>query len=126
MFNEDSIMSYTDFNNIENKIYELTGRISNLNYTINNYTKKSWSTNDYLIYTYLNNIETGIKNLGSAYFKPYGWNNKKTWSSGMSFSYKDVNRWWNNLNLIEERLNQESNTLLPSNTLYPNDNLLPH
>ena len=44
----------------------------------------------------------------------------------MSFSYKDVNRWITNLDLIEERLDRESNSLFPSDTLYPSETLLPH
>lgn len=126
MFNEDSIMTYEDFNEIEQKILSLRTRIVNLGYSIDTYTAKTWVKKDFLIYTYLENIENGIKNLGKGYFRPFGWQNKKTWTKGMSFSYKDVNRWWNNLNLIEEKLNSESSTLYPSDTLYPRDDLLPH
>lgn len=90
------------------------------------YRKRTWQQNDFLIYTYLNHIEEGIKNLGKYYFRPYGWQNRKTWTKGMSFSYRDVNRWITNLNLIEGRLNNESSLLLPSDTLYPSDDLLPH
>ena len=126
MFNEDSIMNHEDFNNIEQKIVTLNTTLTNIGYSIESYTSKDWNINDFLIYTYLNNIEDGINNLGKGYFKPYGWQNKKTWTKGMSFSYRDVNRWINNLNLIEERLNNESSLLLPSDTLYPSDDLLPH
>lgn len=126
MFNEDSIMTYSDFNYIENKISTLRTRIVNLGYNVNTYTSKTWIKKDFLLYTYLNNIENGIENLGKGYFKPYGWQNTKTWNKGMSFSYKDVNRWLNNLNIIEERLDNESSQLFPSDTLYPSDNLLPH
>ena len=126
MFNEDSIMTYEDFNSIESKINELNSRITTLGYTVDTYTPKTWVKKDFLIYTYLNNIENGIENLGKGYFRPYGWQGKKTWTKGMSFSYKDVNRWIIDLNLIEERLNNESSQLLPSDTLYPSDDLLPH
>lgn len=90
------------------------------------YTKKTWVATDYLLYTYLNNIEDGLKNIGKVYFRPKGWQETKTWAGGMSFSYRDVNRWINNLNLIIDRLNTESNTLFPSDTLYPSETLLPH
>lgn len=126
MFNEDSIMTYSDFNTIEQKIVSLRTRIVNLGYSVSLYTSKTWVKKDFLLYTYLNNIENGIENLGKGYFKPYGWQNKKIWNKGMSFSYKDVNRWLNNLNIIEERLDNESSQLFPSDTLYPSDNLLPH
>lgn len=126
MFNEDSIITYSDFNYIENKISTLRTRIVNLGYNVNTYTSKTWIKKDFLLYTYLNNIENGIENLGKGYFKPYGWQNTKIWNKGMSFSYKDVNRWLNNLSIIEERLDNESSQLFPSDTLYPSDNLLPH
>lgn len=126
MFNEDSIMTYEDFNSIESKINELNNRITTLGYTVDTYTPKTWVKKDFLIYTYLNNIENGIENLGKGYFRPHGWQNKKIWTKGMSFSYRDVNKWITNLNLIEERLNNESSQLLPSDTLYPSDDLLPH
>jgi len=90
------------------------------------YQKKNWLSTDYLLYDYLNNIEEGIKNIGNAYYKPYGWQNTKTWKAKQSFSYKDVNRWINDLNLVIDRLNNESNSLFPSDTLYPSENLLPH
>lgn len=126
MFTEDSIMTYEDFNNIESKIVELNNRLTTLGYIADTYTPKTWSKTDFLLYTYLSNIEEGIKALGKGYFKPYGWQNIKQWNKGMSFSYKDVNRWLNNLNLIEERLNNESSLLFPSDTLYPSEDLLPH
>lgn len=126
MYNEDSIMTYEDFNTIETKISTLRTSLVNLGYTIDSYTPKTWVKKDFLIYTYLNNIEDGIKALGKGYFRPYGWQATKTWTARQSFSYKDVNRWMIDLNLIEERLNNESNTLFPSDTLYPSETLLPH
>lgn len=126
MYNEDSIMTYEDFNNIEQRIVSLRSRIVNLGYNADTYTPKMWTNKDFLLYTYLNNIENGIKALGKGYFRPYGWQKPKIWTGGISFSYRDVNRWITNLNLIEERLDNESNTLFPSDTLYPSDNLLPH
>lgn len=111
MYTEDSIMTYVDFDLIEQKISTLNNLISSKGYTIDSYSPKSWSRGDFLFYTYLNNIETGIENLGTAYTKPTGWQNTKTWIKGMSFSYRDVNRWITDLNLIEQSLN----TQFPSN-----------
>lgn len=126
MFTEDSIMTYEDFNDIEQKIVELRTRIINYGYSVDTYTPKTWVKKDFLLYTYLNNIEEGIKALGKGYFRPYGWQRTKEWSKGMGFSYKDVNRWIVDLDLIEERLDRESQTLFPSDTIYPSETLLPH
>lgn len=125
-FFEDSIAQTTDFNAIEDKIEEVTTKLFTLGYTISSYTKETWQKGMVLYNARLNNIETGIKNIGKAYFRPYGWQNDKFWTEGMSFSYKDMNRWINNLNLIIDRLNNESSSLFPSDTLYPSETLLPH
>ena len=124
-FDEDDILTASQLNQIENKIEEVTIYLQNTT-SIPNYTKKVWLVSDYLLYTYLNNIETGIKNIGKYYYKPYGWQKTKTWKAKQSFSYNDVNRWINDLNLVIDRLNTESSSLFPSDTLYPNETLLPH
>ena len=90
------------------------------------YIQKEWKKSDFLLNSYLNHIETGIDNLGKYYYKPYGWQERKNWRGGMSFSYKDVNRWLDNIRIIKERLDNESGLLYPSDDLYPSDNLLPH
>lgn len=126
MYTEDSIMTYSDFNTIEQKIVSLRTTLVNLGYSIDSYTAKTWVKKDFPLYTYFNNIENGIKALGKGYFRPKGWQNSKTWTKGMGISYRDINRWITNLNLIEERISQESNTLFPSDTLYPSESLLPH
>ena len=126
MYTEDSIMTYDDFNAIEQRIVSLRTKIINLGYSVASYTPKNWVKKDFLLITYLNNIEEGIKALGKGYFRPYGWQKEKTWTGGMGFSYRDVNRWITNLNLIAERLDNESSSLFPSDTLYPSETLLPH
>lgn len=121
MYNEDSIMTYSDFNTIEQKIVSLRTRIVNLSFNVDTYTPKTWVKKDFLLYTYLNNIENGIESLSKGYYKPYGWQNKKTWTTGMSFSYKDVNRWLNNLNIIEAELNNHTENLKFNDNVYFND-----
>ena len=118
MFNEDSIMDYTDFNNIENKIKSLRDRLFLMDFNIPIYSKHTWTNADFLLYTYLNHIENGLANLGTYYYRPFGWQNKKTWTKGMSFSYKDVNRWWNNLNLIQNEIIQHTENLKFNNNVY--------
>ena len=124
MFNEDSIMTYNDFNTIEQKIVTLRTQIVNLGITVESYTAKNWLSKDFLLYTYLNNIENGIQALAEGYYKPYGWRNKKTWDKGMSFSYMDVNRWIDNLNLIEIEINKHTKILKFNDNVYFSDNTI--
>lgn len=126
-FTEDDILDASILNTIESKIYEVRNKIYSIGFTgIPSYSNKTWAYTDYLIYSYLNNIEDGIKNIGKYYYRPYGWQDTKTWKAKESFSYKDVNRWINDLNLVIDRLNTESSSLFPSDTLYPSETLLPH
>lgn len=81
---------------------------------IPDYEKHMWSDNETLSMQKIDNIENGIKNIGDYYYKPYGWLNSKEWlgTSDMNLgiikngiaikniSYQDLNRWVNNLNLI--------------------------
>jgi len=125
---ESDIVNYVDFNGVEDYIYE-TYELMNLQTgTSLSYTRQNWLRTSMLLATWLNNIENAIQNLANNYFKPMGWSEKKTWSTTKpeTFSYGDINRWITNLNLLTERLYQESNLLLPSDDLYPSDTLLPH
>ena len=124
MFNEDSIMTYEDFNSIESKISELNSRLTTLGYTVDTYTPKTWVKKDFLIYTYLNNIEQGIKMLRDTYYEPVGWKKEKTWSASMPFSYLDINRWIDNLNLIEKEINKHTGILKFNNNVYFSDNTI--
>lgn len=81
---------------------------------IPNYEKHTWVDNEVLTMKKIDNIENGIKNIGDYYYKPYGWLNTKEWlgTSNMNLgvikngvatkgiSYNDLNRWVNNLSLI--------------------------
>lgn len=125
-FYDTDILTVNELNAIENKIYEVTNKVYEYNANIPSYTKKTWVSTDFLVYTYLNNIEIGLKNIGKYYYRPYGWQNTKLWEAKQSFSYKDVNRWINDINLVIDRLNTESSSLFPSDTLYPSETLLPH
>jgi hypothetical protein len=126
-FRENSYATYEDFNTIEIAIGILRDRIYNLGYTeIPQYLANIRDWNSYLFYNELNDIETGIKNLGKYYYRPKGFKKAKIWKPNMPFSYEDINRWINNLNIIEQALNNDSNELYPRDDLYPSDTLLPH
>lgn len=72
---------------------------------IPNYTSRRYSTNQIPDMKKIDNIEQGIKNIGDYYYKPIGWETTKTWlndygTNMKNLSYQDLNRWINNLNLI--------------------------
>ena len=93
MYTEDDIITYSNFNEVENKIRTIRNRLSLDGYDIPLYVRHIWSKKDFLLYTYLNNIEQGIKMLRDTYYEPVGWKKEKTWSANMPFSYLDINRW---------------------------------
>ena len=60
----------------------------------------------------IDRIERGIDNLQKYWYKPKGWQECKIWLTGdetkqiiKSFNYQDINRWINNLNIINEVIN---------------------
>ena len=125
---ESDIFTYEDANSIEDYIYQTYMLLNKQMGTSYSYTKQLWYKNSALLVPKLNHIEEGIKLLGQYYYRPEGWQKTKIWNATKpeKFDYTDVNRWINDLNLITERLYNESNSLYPSDTLYPSETLLPH
>lgn len=79
------------------------------------YIKKTWVLNEIPYMQDIDRIEQGIKNLGDYFTKPVGWITPREWFKtntltdrsdygvgSKGFSYIDINRWINNLNLIEQ------------------------
>lgn len=125
---ESDILTYEDMGEIEEYIYQTYLLLNKQMGTSYSYTRQTWYKSSALLVPKLNHIEDGIKNLGQYYYRPEGWQATKLWNTTKpeKFDYTDVNRWINNLNLITERLYNESNSLFPSDTLYPSETLLPH
>lgn len=81
------------------------------------YHKNIWNINEIPYVQDMNNIEYGISILGDYLGKPVGWINERNWDLAQNylsdtsvtnigvipqgFSYIDINRWINNLNLID-------------------------
>ena len=81
---------------------------------IPNYEKHTWVDNEPLTMQKIDHIEKGVNNIGLYYEKPIGWVNEKEWlptstrkyagNYGVgvkTISYQDLNRWYNNLELID-------------------------
>lgn len=83
---------------------------------IPNYNKNVWNQNDVPSMQKIENIERGIRNIGYYSYKPNGWQNEIEWLETTKFrdesensgcinskniSYKDLNRWDNDLNIID-------------------------
>lgn len=83
-------------------------------YIIPDYVKNNYNNNDIITMQQIDNIEQGIKNIGDYYYKPNGFIGAREWlgtaklgadnNYGVgikNISYQDLNRWINNLSLID-------------------------
>ena len=76
------------------------------------YHKNFWVVNEFLTMKKMDNIERGVNFLGKYYYKPNGWIQGEDWlklnslkdmsddKNMRNISYIDLNRWVNNINLI--------------------------
>lgn len=115
MYEETDYLNYTDLNTIENKIEELTENLQEYNSSTPNFSKKIWVLNEFPYIQEIQRIETGIDNLQKYWYKPDNWIESKIWLTGdetsqviKSFSYIDINRWINNMNVIEPIIGDET------------------
>lgn len=79
---------------------------------IPDYEKHTWENDEVLTMKKIDNVENAIKNIGKYYYKPTGWLNTRDWLKDsdifddnyniniQNISYQDLNRWVNNLSLI--------------------------
>jgi len=94
-----------------NEIYQYI-KIYNDERLIPNYEKHVWVNDDVLSMQKIDNIENGIKNIGYYYTKPKNWITTRQWlktcnikdydnnTNTQNISYIDLNRWLNDLDLI--------------------------
>lgn len=114
------------FINSEYSLYQYIKIYDNEN-IIPEYIKKTWTINEIPYIQAIDNIEQGVKNLGDYFTKPLGWITTKEWIktntiTGSSdygvgskgFSYQDINRWINNLKLLDN-VDIESGTFWNTN-----------
>ena len=106
--------------NDDNELYECI-KIYDDETTMPDYEKHTWLDNEALTMQKIDRLEKGIDNIGKYYYKPNGWTEIKNWlitmkltdirtswfkdeyEKGVNFqniSFRDLNRWVNNLNLI--------------------------
>lgn len=106
MYYSTSYINYDVFNNIENRIEELTQIIKMYNNDISHYEKNIWKINDWIYLEKVINIENGIENLKKYYAMPKNWTITRDWKTMSSFSYIDINRWIRNLDAMEKVLQE--------------------
>ena len=109
MYQNTDYLNYNDLNNIENRILTLTNSLKEYNPSTPTFSPKTWVVNEFPYIQEIDRIERGIDNLQKYWYKPNGWIDCKIWLTGLeteqvikSFSYLDINRWINNMNLIEQ------------------------
>lgn len=108
MYAQEDYLNYDDLNRIEQRIYELTNELLDKT-DIPSFTPKTWAVNEFPYIQEVDRIEKAIDNLGYYYYKPKSWETTKIWipegntqEIKKGFSYKDINRWIINMNLIEQ------------------------
>lgn len=104
---EMSYLNYTDLNDVENKIEEITNYIKEHYVDMPSFEKKTWVINELPFVQEIDRIENGIEAIGEWYYKPNMWLPSEVWITSdkpfpiKSFDYNDWNRWVNNLQLVE-------------------------
>ena len=101
-----------------NDIYQYIKIYDNEN-ILPDYVKHTWETNEFLSMQKIDHIENGVKNIGEYYYKPPYWVANRSWlktcntvdydnnTNMQNISYQDLNRWINDLNLINfDNLNE--------------------
>jgi len=113
MYQSYEYINFENFNDIESKLAKLNQKIKEVNENLPMYNKNVWKQNDFVYIEKVDSIEKEIEKLGNFYFKPDGWINAKTWVEDYnniplkSFSYIDINRWINNLQLLENNYTKQ-------------------
>lgn len=128
MYSETDYLNYTDLNNIENRVKQINEKIKIYNSSIPDFSKKVWKLNDFPYIQEIQRIETGIDNFQKYWYKPDGWINAKVWLTGdeneqvrKSFSNIDINRWINNMNLIEKTIGDNTTIWNVQSYIYWNE-----
>ena len=94
-------LNCTDLNRVENNTEYIAQYLVNLNYAVPIGTvvkNRTMASLDFI--SSINRIEENIDIIKNSFLSPPGWQEKKTWSLGKGFSYKDANRLENNLDIL--------------------------
>lgn len=103
MYDTYDYLTVDVLNSFEN---EITTLFNNNQYILlNSYTPKTWVINEFVYVDDIKNIEDAIEYVGKKFDYPTGWITSKDWDldGANNISYKDLNRWRNNLNLIYDK-----------------------
>lgn len=102
-WNKDNSINYDDFNRIETNIEEIVSYLASYDYQLPAMTFVLNRTNksiDYL--SSINRIENNLETIKSNFITPVGWQDKKTWTIGLGFSFKDANRLESNIQKLRD------------------------
>jgi len=113
MYDENDYCNFVDIKGIENQLMSYTNILRfNLNISISAYNQMFYDKGFFFIED-VEYIENRIDDLGNYFYKPYGWIKKREYSLSKkeNFSYKDINRWINNLSLFSNALENTNVTI---------------
>lgn len=95
--------NFEDLNRVENNTLEIANYLRAIQYTIPLETVKTdrdMTSIDFL--NSINRVERNIESIKNNFLTPPNWQDKKIWSLGMGFDFRDANRLENNLKLLYE------------------------
>lgn len=114
MFSQDEYLNYTDLNDIEQRIEELTIDLQTKT-PIPAFTHKTWALNEFPYIQEIDRIEKAICSMGENYYITEYWQCPTDWiptgntsELRKSFDYNDINRWIYNMNIIDSIKDDET------------------
>jgi hypothetical protein len=93
--------SAEDFNRVEADTQFIAEFLRTMNYSVpelNAKTDRDESSIDFI--PSINRVEANIDIIKNSFITPTGWQNKKLWSVGIKFDFRDANRLENNLQIL--------------------------
>lgn len=116
MYSNGDYLNYNDLNSVEQKLKQIILKLQQ--YTeIPTFSPKIWKINDFPYIQDIDRIEKAIESLAQYLIRPEYWEQTKIWIPDgtnvplkKSFSYRDINRWLFNMDLID-KLNFEEMTI---------------
>lgn len=109
--------NFEDLNRVESNVQSIANFLEEMAYVPElQAIKEDWTMRGFPTLTQINRIESNIDALRQSFYAPTGWDNRKTWISGMKFNWEDALRFESNLNLLQQLINLVKDSMKYSGT----------